>query len=122
MHFWCPVSESYIIGLLNLDSTTKRLPATKAFHPSSLMDKGIFGLGSVDMDRSALQWIMDRNGPSPTTRPVCVCGSAMECVVAVGSLIREGCDAERITLLIKEENLDHIAQSTVSGVRLSLIH
>jgi hypothetical protein len=78
------------------------------------MEKGIFGLGSVDTDKAALSWVMERNGPSTSNRPVVIIGNALEVVICAGSLLKEGCDAERITLVIKEENLESIGQSSVS--------
>ena len=86
-------------------------------HTSVCYEKGIFSLGTRESDSAAVRWVMDRNGPSSANRPVILAGNALEVVIAAGSLLSEGVDAERLTLVNAEENLDGIANHNVNERR-----
>lgn len=99
------------------DNSVKRFPGTKGLHPSTCLEKGVFGLGTKLADSLALQWVLDRNGPA--NRSVIVCGLAIDCLVAAGNLLKFGVDADRLTLIIQEDQIDDFAHPNVNDVYLT---
>lgn len=112
------------------DTTVRSFPSTKGMHPTTCMERGIFGLGNPRADELALRWVLRHSlgvasAPSDTGRgggggppkiggAVVVFGSGIDALAAIGGLIKANVPPTLISLVIPETELEELGHSTVS--------
>jgi hypothetical protein len=92
-----------------VDNATRSIPETKLLHPLTCLKKGIFNIGNESIDEAAMKWVSNATGP------VVVYGSVLEVLNASGALLAQGIPANKLTLVLSEDELPEIGHTVITS-------
>jgi hypothetical protein len=90
------------------DNSTNKIHSLVGVHPLTCASKGVFGIGNPSADKACLEWSNTVSGN------IVIYGSGINALAAAGSLLNEGIDPSRISLIFKEDNLVDIGHYMIN--------
>lgn len=90
------------------DNSTNKIHSLIGVHPLTCASKGVFGIGNPSADEAALEWSNTVSGN------IVIYGTGIDALAAAGSLLNEGIDPSRISLIFKEDTIADIGHYMIN--------